>query len=225
MSFSLKLLDPISFEKQEFNGSRIYSVDGKKFPSITTILSRTADKTGLDEWRARVGVDAANDISRKSTKHGTELHLLMENFLYGHEIPTASFKTQQTFKLLAPLISKRVTNIYGIEQSLYSNQLSVAGQTDLICDFNGIPSILDWKTNKEVGKKNKKWCMDYYLQATFYHIATKELYGLETKQGVLVFCNPFGISFEIFEFSDFIEPIHKRIEMFYKMVDEKMRLL
>ena len=37
------------------DGTRTYSVKNKHVPSVTTILSATKDKTGLNEWRKRIG--------------------------------------------------------------------------------------------------------------------------------------------------------------------------
>ena len=56
-------------EETEFG--RFYSFNGNKYPSITTVLGATADKTGLDEWRRRVGNEEATRVSVQATKHGS----------------------------------------------------------------------------------------------------------------------------------------------------------
>lgn len=206
-------------EVHETENGRFYTFDGASYPSITTILSRTADKSTLDAWKARVGEEEANRISRQSTKHGSELHLLMENFVCGHEIPKASFKSQQVFNLLRPVISKRVTTIYGCESPLYSHSLKVAGRTDLVCDFDGVPSILDWKTVKLPGVKKEEFILDYRLQGTFYGTCVNEGdYPIKIQQGVLVFCNPWGIAVDKFDINDYTSSLRERVNTYYSVV-------
>lgn len=64
-------------------GNRFYQVsEGErviaKLPSVTTIIGCTADKSGLDEWRDRVGHQEADRISKLSMNRGTIMHRLIE---------------------------------------------------------------------------------------------------------------------------------------------------
>ena len=201
-------------EETEFG--RFYSFNGNKYPSITTVLGATADKTGLDEWRRRIGNEEATRVSVQATKHGSELHLLMENFIYGNEIPKASFKTKQAFNLASRAVSKRISVVYGVESALYSDRLKVAGRTDLICKFDSLPSIVDWKTSKEPGIKNKEFIIDYCIQTAFYANCVNELNVMpEIKQGVLVFCNPFQTYIDTFNISEYNKLLNDRVNEYY----------
>ena len=51
------------------------------FPSVTSILGSTGDKSGLDRWRERVGEDEAKKIGENSTNRGTVMHRLCELYL------------------------------------------------------------------------------------------------------------------------------------------------
>ena len=63
------------------DGLRLYETpEGNKYPSITTILS-VRNKSGLMEWRKRVGNDVANYISQKAMKRGTAVHHMCEEYL------------------------------------------------------------------------------------------------------------------------------------------------
>ena len=49
--------------KRKDGPKRLYvTPDGESLPSVTTILSKTKDKSGLDQWRKRVGEKAAEKI-------------------------------------------------------------------------------------------------------------------------------------------------------------------
>jgi hypothetical protein len=70
-------------KRVEKNGNRYYQVSrGKEilgvFPSVTTVLGGTSDKSGLDAWKARIGEEEANRISTLSMNRGTVMHRLIE---------------------------------------------------------------------------------------------------------------------------------------------------
>lgn len=72
-----------SIHRVERNGLRYYQVSkGDKilgeFPSITTVLGETSDKSGLVKWRQRIGEDEAKRIGELSMNRGTVMHRLIE---------------------------------------------------------------------------------------------------------------------------------------------------
>ena len=49
--------------KRQDGAVRLYlTPDGESLPSVTTVLSKTKDKSGLDRWRKRVGEKTAEKI-------------------------------------------------------------------------------------------------------------------------------------------------------------------
>ena len=63
-------------------GKRFYEVEGAgTFPSVTTVLSSTGDKSGLDRWRKRVGEAEAKKIGEQATNRGTVMHRLLELYM------------------------------------------------------------------------------------------------------------------------------------------------
>ena len=76
---STKTLPEIHTET--INGKRFYvTPEGKKYPSITTVLSGRS-KEGINRWRKSVGDDVANQIMRTAAKRGTAVHQLVEDYL------------------------------------------------------------------------------------------------------------------------------------------------
>jgi hypothetical protein len=73
-----------SIRRVNINGKRHYEVTTKDgviigaFPSITTILSETQDKTFLKKWKDRVGDAEAYKISVDATERGNVMHRLCE---------------------------------------------------------------------------------------------------------------------------------------------------
>ena len=76
-------MDRYTIKRVHENGLRFYEVTEAgaviaKLPSVTTVLGETKDKSGLDEWRNKVGHEEADRISRLSTSRGTVMHRLIE---------------------------------------------------------------------------------------------------------------------------------------------------
>ena len=70
------------------SGSRFYSLEGHRVPSVTTILEKTKsqkEKDSLNAWKARVGYAEANRISRESTNRGDKMHKHLEDALHGKQ--------------------------------------------------------------------------------------------------------------------------------------------
>ena len=60
---------------------------------------------------------------------------------------------QQSLQNLKPLIDKHVTKVFATECPLYSDHLKLAGTCDAIVEWDGVPTIVDWKTSRRPKKK------------------------------------------------------------------------
>ena len=63
----IKKYNYAELKRKEGDGRLYLTPDGQALPSVTTILSRTKDKTFLKEWRARVGEEKAEKIMKERT--------------------------------------------------------------------------------------------------------------------------------------------------------------
>lgn len=166
---------------------RLYKTPaGVLYPSVTTVISASADKSGLDDWRKAVGEEEANRVSTRAARRGTEVHRLCEDLVLNRPIDLRRempFNVQM-YKQLESKLKENVTNIRGSELFLYSDKLRVAGACDLIADYAGKPSIIDFKTS---GKhKKKEWIEGYFLQATLYSMMFYERTRLRHSQLVIM---------------------------------------
>lgn len=113
-------------------------------PSVTTILSVRANP-GLQAWRDRVGAEAADKRRDESADLGTRVHQAIEQLIKGAAIFAldTDFETyvqgfQNWHDKVAPATLQAetfVTSAYGY-----------AGTIDLICEIDGEPWIIDFKT-------------------------------------------------------------------------------
>ena len=176
------------------DGRRLYATpDGKRLPSVTTILDRTKPeekKQALNEWRKRVGVENAQKITTEAANRGTRMHTYLEDYIKQGQLKErgsnpfgwASHAMAQTV-IEDGLVN--VNEIWGVEIPLYFPSL-YAGTTDGCGLHLNEESILDYKqTNKP---KKSEWIEDYYLQLTAYALAHNEVYGTNIRKGVVLMC-------------------------------------
>ena len=121
--------------KRKEGDARLYlTPDGEALPSVTTILSKTKDKSFLKKWRAKVGEEEAEKIIRDSAKIGTALHLYIERFVNGDKYKDLTEVGVQAEKMAQKIIDeafKDITEIWGAEVHLY-NPGKYAGTTDMV---------------------------------------------------------------------------------------------
>lgn len=174
------LHDPIpliDMDTVSIDGKRYYKTpDGQLYPSVTTVTS-SFKKQYIEEWKARVGEQEANRISRKATTRGTALHLMCENYLANKPDYKRGAMPPiiELFNKIKPTIDEHIEVVYGIELALFSHELKTAGRTDLFCRFMGLNTILDFKSANKT--KREEDIEDYFVQATTYAMMIEEMYA------------------------------------------------
>ena len=80
----IKKYNYAELKRKEGDGRLYLTPDGEALPSVTTILSKTKDKTFLKQWRAKVGEKKAEEIIKSAGQIGTALHLYIEHYVNEH---------------------------------------------------------------------------------------------------------------------------------------------
>ena len=187
-------------KKQEGPSRSYLTPDGEALPSVTTILSRTKDKTFLKEWRARVGEAKAEKIISDSSQIGTALHLYIEHYVNEHAYKDLTDIGVQAGKMAQVIIDhddglKKVSEVWGSEVHLYYPG-KFAGTTDMVGVYDGRPTIIDFKqTNRP---KKREWVQDYLMQLAAYAAAHNAMFDTEIEQGVVLMCSR-DLTFQRFE--------------------------
>ena len=176
------------------DGRRFYATpDGKKLPSVTTILDRTkteASKQALNQWRARVGTERAQQITTEAANRGTRMHTYLERYIRDGAIPDRgsnpfSWPSHVMAKTIVEQGLKNVSEFWGIEVPLYFPGI-YAGTTDGAGIHLNDESILDYKqTNKP---KKREWIDDYFMQLCAYAEAHNQVHGTQIRKGVVLMC-------------------------------------
>ena len=227
MSFNFVKLPELDFDLGSVteDGSRKYTTpEGKVYPSVTTILSHSTDKSFLVKWRKKVGEEEANKIVKKSSGRGTKLHSVCEKYLLNElndmKIRMMMPDIKDFFLQLRPHIDKNVGNVYGLEQALYSDRLRMAGRTDCIAEWDGKLSIVDYKNS--IKEKREDWIQNYFIQCTAYAEMFEDRTGLPIEQIVVAIANEEGTP-QIFirEKSKYVGELNRYIENYWKDLEYK----
>ena len=210
-----------SLKRDDSNKTRLYKTPDGDFPSVTTILDKTKDKTFLFEWRKRVGEEEANRISKEAAGLGTVFHKHLENYIDNEERPNGSNFVYKLAKDMSDIIIEKglsnVDEVWGSEIGLYYPGL-YAGTTDLVGTHNGDPAIIDYKSTKN--PKKEEWVEDYYLQCCAYAMAHNELFETTINKAVILMCSR-NLQYQEFiiegkKFEEYCKKWTERLDEFYK---------
>ena len=173
-------------ELQRIDGPiRLYETpEGKRYPSVTTVLGKMTDKSALEAWKKRVGEDEAARVSSRAATRGTNIHTMCENYVLGNDIDTSMPHNMMMFNQIKKVLDEKVNMVRATECTLFSDHLRLAGSCDLIADYDGRLSIIDYKTSAKL--KRKDWIEGYFLQASLYSYMLWEMTGILVKDIVII---------------------------------------
>jgi len=174
-----------SLEVKTSDKGRFYTLPSGNVASSVTTITGYDKKDSLEEWRKRVGEEEANRVSRIATSRGTRTHKLCEDYLDNN--PNFAFKAMPDslsfFKQIKQFLDK-IDNIHYMEDALYSEKYRIAGRVDCIAEYDGVLSVIDFKTSSK--EKEKHHIHNYFQQATAYSVMYEELIGKQIDQIIII---------------------------------------
>ena len=104
--------------------------------------------------------------------------------------------------------------LFRSETMLYSETLGLAGQVDCIAEFDGVPSIIDFKTSLRL--KKEEWILNYFEQCTCYSLMYEEMTGIQCKQIVVLISVDDEPEPQVFvkQRSEYINELARKIKQF-----------
>jgi hypothetical protein len=165
---------------------------GQDYPRVTEIISATEEpekRKKLLRWMKKIekihGVKGAEVYRQSILDNGTNLHQSIEDYL-SNKIQDVDHSALNLVLPLLKVIKSQNENLI-IEKRLYCHKYKFKGQPDLICQFEDLPTIIDWTTSLQI--KQKKWVEHKFIQAGAYAIASELELGITIKQlAVVVVC-------------------------------------
>lgn len=204
------------FDAKIIDGNRFYfAPDGEKYPSVTTVVNH-GPKPWLDKWRKALGEEKAAAETKRASNRGTSVHLLAEEYLQNK----TKFSKQHTlnniklFNQIKPCLNK-INNIRAQEIPLFSSRLKIAGRVDAVAEYDGILSIIDFKTSNN--NKKESQVQNYFLQSTAYALMYEEMFGVPIDDIVIIIAVEKGIMPMVYKkkIDEYVKPLINRINTFY----------
>ena len=204
-------------ETKTVDKKRFYiTPEGNEYPSITTVLS-PRNKEGLMKWRKKVGNDVATHIANKAATRGTKVHKMCEDYLNGLDMEhhKKDFLPYCLFNELKDKTFDNINEVIGQELVLYSDKYKIAGRTDLIAEYKGELSIVDFKTS--TNERKDSYNENYYIQTAAYAEMFEELTGNPINQIVILEVTENGTVQEcIKDKQEYIPLLEETLEEWYK---------
>jgi genome maintenance exonuclease 1 len=206
-------------------GKRVYEISNYRLPSVTTILGATKNTEFLTRWKAKVGEAEADRIKNHSSNRGTSMHKFLEHYILGTGYDDLTSIGQEASPMAKKIIEKGLSNVseyYGSEITLFYPGL-YAGSTDLVCNHNGMETIVDFKQANR--PKKEEWIEDYYLQIAAYAMAHDYVYKSKIRQGLIMVCTP-DLFYQEFRITDhelrsWKHKFLKRLDMYHELMNDE----
>jgi len=156
-----------------------YLLKGKKVPSVTTIIGRFKNATGLIIWSNQLGLKGINyfDELKKAGDTGTSLHDLAELHIKGEEYQLPEDPTvRHCFNQFLEWWNNTNYKVTWTEKKMGSKKLEVGGCPDLLVDGK---VLIDFKTSKAIYS-------DMIIQLSAYAELIRESEGIEIDKAIIV---------------------------------------
>lgn len=181
--FNHELVKIENLKTEEINGKRFYvAPDGNRYPSVTTITG-WKKRAFFAEWRKKNPEESRRVLSR-----GTSFHYIVEDYLLNNNEKVEQKKIEKPgdYFIFAQIKNElnKINNIKALESALWSSTLQMAGRVDCIAEYDGVLSVIDFKTSKAI--KEEKDIQEYFMQATAYAIMFQERTGIQIKNIVIL---------------------------------------
>ena len=159
----------------------------------------------------------------QAANRGTAVHNMVEDYLNNVDLTQVDkykkqFLPRMMFDVLKPELAK-INNIRLQEAQMFSENYTVAGRVDCIGEYDGVLSIIDFKTSTK--EKKEDWIENYFIQGSAYAEMYKEHFGEEPTQVVILVTTEEGTT-QVFKKNkvDYLPRLKEAVENFYKWIEE-----
>lgn len=165
-----------SIVSTDTKNGRFYVTPHGSFPSVTTVTG-WQKRAFFASWRKKNPEESRRVLSR-----GTAMHSMIESYLLNTLTPKtiseATGKSHTDLFLSMQEDIDRIGKILTIEVPLWSKRIGLAGRTDCIGYYDGVLSVIDFKS--ATNPKCEDGILEYYTQATAYALMWQDM----TKQKI-----------------------------------------
>ncbi|MGL6342719.1 MAG: PD-(D/E)XK nuclease family protein [Waterburya sp.] len=210
----------MSSPHQYREGIRYHETPIGVFPGVTSILSETRDgyaRKAIDKWKSDLGENEAEAYLKACQKRGDVVHQAIELYLSkGVSLYSISGSNDPKYlpllRTIEPVLGD-ISNTRYIEQHTY-HPLGYGGSPDLVADYNGKLTIIDWKTSSK--PKKRSYIKDYLLQVCAYISSVNYVFDLNIENGLI------AIAVEGLEVAQLFEITSKQYQTGWQQFQERL---
>lgn len=202
------------------NHNRYINANGEEVPSVTTLL-KILNKPALYSWSNYLGFKRVKyeDELDKSARRGKIVHQLIEGILNQNKIFYFDCYDDISKNEIYHCVDKFITwtKTYDVEKIFTEksfSSLKYAGTVDFYGKVNGVKSIIDFKTSKQIR-------MTMFLQLALYTQLLEEN-GYEVEQVGILIVNNKNSGFKTIsrkELEPYIDMGNTVVKLFYQYYD------
>ena len=197
--------------RHDENDFRYYSHDDSIYASATTLLDSMQDKSWMQY--VNLSLEALLDRRNNAAKIGTAVHRALYEKLAGLSVTKLDLIASAHVLQISEHLNK-ISDVRGLEKIMKSDTLKVAGTADVIAAYDGVPSVIDFKTTRKprYGKRRDVW----YQQAAMYAFMHYEETNFVASQLVIIeSCEDGKCRIHKVKFTDYADDMLEAIQMFY----------
>ena len=198
-------------ESVESPTGRKYKTPVGHLPSVTTVTG-WKKRAFFAKWRRDNPEESKRVLSR-----GTKLHSIIESYLKNELEPSRLTEsvglTEVDLFVSMQEDINRIGKIYAIEVPLWSKKIGLAGRTDCIGEFDGVPSVIDFKSSNH--PKSEDAIQDYFMQATAYSLMWQDRTGQKLRNiAILIGVEDGGSQVFTADPMDYVEDLADAIRLY-----------
>jgi len=149
--------------------TRYYLRDNTLVPGVTTITKLIVNKDALINWAYQCGLKGIDPAKYRDEKSdaGSLAHAMILAHLKGEEVDTTEYSqhvidlAENSFLSYLEWEKGHKIEVIFAEEPLVSEKYRYGGTPDLFCNLDGIPTLVDYKTGKDIYD-------EHYLQVAAY---------------------------------------------------------
>jgi genome maintenance exonuclease 1 len=175
---------------------RHYPTPSGLLASVTTVIKATRNKEDCDrliKWQNKLdkkhGLGTAETERDSAADRGDIIHDAIAVSLFDLYDPMTLItpELKPHWEAVQPIL-RAIKNPQVYEHIVYHESLKYAGTLDLICDWGGKKTIVDWKTTRRV--KKEKWMSEAQMQVAAYKGAYEAMNDIDVLQSLIVVISP-----------------------------------
>jgi hypothetical protein len=215
----------ITYKQIDVNKIKYHDFDNKKFIGVTSILDILDDPIFIKVWKTKTTQEEIDKVLTLARNRGNYVHLQAEHYWNNNILLSTELLAQisKDLNVEVPIIDSKIeTYLQGfntfiatydsmikpikVENRLYDYENLITGKPDLVCEWDGILTLVDYKSSSKA-KLDKDTLLRSWLQTSAYVSMWNYKYPLKQIKQIKLVCFTYGRKNGLGEIETLEEPM------------------